>query len=130
MTHSTTPCDTPNPEAISAILTESTITGAAESLGVSRSTVYRWLADASFKASLDEARARAFEVALARLESGTARVIEELRAIAIDRDEKTSTRVTACRAFLETAFRAHEDLRLAARLDAIEARIGGLSDES
>jgi DNA-binding IclR family transcriptional regulator len=118
-----TDCDTPRADAVAAILTSPTITAAAESIGVSRATVYRWLEDAAFQADIAEARRRAFEAALARLESGVEAIVAELFTIARDGEVGATTRVSACRAYLDAAFHSHETFATADRIRELEETV-------
>jgi len=52
---------------IAALLTEPTITAAAEKAGVQPKTIYRWLKQPEFTAALSEAQAREIETASRRL---------------------------------------------------------------
>jgi len=117
--------DAAHGEAIAAILSTPSITEAADSLGVSRSTVYRWLDDDDFQAELKQARTRVFEAALSRMQSGLSRVTDELFRIATNKQVKPATRVSACRWYIDAALRSHELLNLSERVDAIERLLAG-----
>lgn len=121
--------DIARPDAVAAILAAPTITAAADELGVARSTVYRWLENAAFRDDLARARSQAFDAALARLEAGFDAIVSELQRIATNPAVKPSTRVGACRAFIDAAFRSRETITTAERIHELETVVAGLRGE-
>ncbi len=117
---------TPKQEAlIAALLAAPTIQAAAKAAGVPERTAHRWLHEEAFTTAYMRARRDALRQATARLTRASSAVVSVLLQIAADKDASAAARVTACRTVLEFAYRAEELEDLAARLDALEGRMGG-----
>lgn len=115
---------TPKQEkALACLLTEPTIEGAARSVGVSKTTMYQWLKDATFKTALDEARALLFTDNLGVLKASIREGIEALRLALNDPDATIANKITAGKTLIELALRAHEQLEIENRLTALESQI-------
>lgn len=107
-------------QAIIALLTEPTITTAAEKAGITPRTLYKWLQTSEFKAAYREAKREAYTVAITRLQQAAAEAVEALRAIMNDPDKPSSARVSAARAILELAIKAIEIEDLEVRIEELE----------
>jgi hypothetical protein len=104
--------------AISALLTEPTIAGAAKKAGVAESTVHRWLKDPEFQSAYRAARLSVVEAAVGRLQQAAGEAVETLRtALKAERD---GDKIRAALGILEHAYRGAELLDFDTRLRAIE----------
>jgi hypothetical protein len=117
---------TPKQEAlIAALLTAPTIQDAARTASVAERTAHRWLhEDDAFKAVYLSARRHALRQATARLACASSGAVSVLLQIAGDKCAPAYARVTASRTILEFAYRAEELEDLAARIAALEERMG------
>lgn len=110
--------------ALVALLSSSTVGGAAKVVQVDPSTLWRWMReDEAFRAAYRAFRRQSLEVASARLQHATGTAVDTLVAIAKDKRQTGAARVAACRVILDTAFRAAELDDVAARLDALESKV-------
>jgi hypothetical protein len=108
-------------QAIAALLNYSTVVEAAKAIGVAEVTLYRWLADPSFKETFRKAKALIVDQAITRLQQSALEAVNVLHDIMIDRETKASVRVSAAKAILDHTQRATENENLASRLDRLEA---------
>lgn len=115
--------------AVAAILTEPTVTAAAESLHVARSTIYAWLEDASFQAAISDARRRAFEAALSRLQSVLGEVTGEVLAMARDTTNKPEVRLSAYGRVIDATFKANDVIGTTERIRELEDAMARLRSE-
>lgn len=106
--------------AILALLESATIEKAADQAKISHATMTRWLTRADFQESYAVARRRAFEAALARLQSLTGTATEALqRALSCG---KPGIEVRAAGIVLERATTAALLSSFAERLNALERK--------
>ena len=110
-------------QAVIAVLTAPTISDAAQSLNVSESTLYRWLAYDDFLEALRAARQEATKQAFAKLQRGTSRMVDVLFSIAEDKMASPAARVSAARSVLETVIKVTEDEEIITRLKRLEELI-------
>ena len=114
--------------AISALLTQGTLAGAASLAGISEATLRRWLQRDDFQSAYRRARREAVSQAMAHLQRVSGEAVETLRSIMQDDQKPSSARVTAARVILEIAVKAVEledlEVRIAA-LEALSAAKGG-----
>lgn len=82
--------------AIDCLLSASTVVAAAECCGVNRTTLYRWLADDTFKREMDAAQRALVQTAARRLTNG----LEKSVTTALDLAEKSEDEPTRLRAAL------------------------------
>jgi hypothetical protein len=109
-------------QAIGALLSEQTLAGAAEKVGVNEVTLRRWLKLPDFLAAYREARREVVEKSVAQLQqSSWAASTTLLRLLAADSE---SVRLRAATAILEHAGRGVELLDLEERLTALEVAQG------
>ena len=115
---------TPKQEkAVAALLSEPSVTSAAQKAGIGLRTLHTWLAEPAFADAYRTARREAVRQAIARLQQVSSEAVTVLETVMNDGDEKGATRVSAARTVLETAIKAVELEDLAARLDALEQRM-------
>lgn len=94
---------------------------AAAAAGITRRTIYRWLADPGFKNELEKARTAAFNEALNGLKGGAAVAVKTLLKILTSKS--TSEQRQAAKEILTFAFKGVETLDFEARLEKIEKLI-------
>ena len=104
---------------IAALAAGATVQDAANQAGVAERTVYRRLADPSFRAQIEEARRAAIDLAVARLSDAAAFAAMTLRELAGAADSET-VRLGACRTLLELALKWREHGELTERIAALE----------
>jgi len=110
-------------QAIAALLQKPTIAEAAHSIGVSETSMLRWLQQPTFLRNYREARRRVVEGAVARLQKATGAAVECLeRNLSCG---NPPVEVAAAREILRQAVQAVEVWDLADRLEAVETHVNG-----
>ena len=107
-------------KALAALLSEKNITAAAELAGVSPRTLFRWLADADFKAALLEAENDAIDVATRRLIGLQGAAIDTLQETLTDRKALPGIRMRAAQSILDFLMRLRDLRNVEKRLSALE----------
>lgn len=107
-------------QAIVALITEPTIQAAAQKVGITTPTLYKWLKVPEFQKAYREARHEAYTVAVARLQQAATEAVEALRSVMNDPKKPASARVSAARAILEMAIKAIEIEDLEVRIEELE----------
>jgi len=108
--------------ALTSLTEGSTVEGAATSAGVSRATLYRWLAIPAFREELHSVQAGAVAGASLRLALMAESATEALEdALAGDSDRG---RVAAAKTALELLLRFRESVALEERVKMLEERAG------
>ena len=110
--------------AIRALLESPSVTTAAAACGLARRTLFAYLSDPDFAAALRAEQDRATAATTAALVGGADKALETLAKVMADPDETGATRVRAAVAWLKACWEAQELADLAARVSALEARIG------
>ena len=110
-------------ELVIALASGDTIVKAAELCGIARKTVYRRLQEDSFQARIDAAKKAFSKRAMDRLISYREEAVEVMYRIAINEDESAGARLRAARDIIELGSQLHNELDLAERVKAIEARL-------
>jgi hypothetical protein len=111
---------TPNQrKAIECLLTTGNTTAAAESAGVNRSTIYRWMSDDGFLDSLHEAEREAV-AALSRALSGLGDMASSALRDALQPHQKIATRLRASEIVIGNLLRLRELVDIEARLTTLE----------
>lgn len=106
--------------AILALITEPTIKGAAEKTGIGETTLWRWMQEKDFSEKYKEAKRQAITHATARLRQGMTVGIETLIEMAANKKTPSMARVTAAKALVEYAMKAHEMEDLQDRIERLE----------
>lgn len=115
---------TPEQEtAIVALLNQPTVQKAAEQVGVSDRTVYRWMDEPEFSEAYRRARRQAFSQAIAMSQKYAPLALQALAKIVHDDSRPCSARVSAASAILKFSRESLELDDLAARLAALERRM-------
>lgn len=117
-------------KAIMALLTEPTITQAAERSGVGETTLYRWMKEEEFDQAFRDARKKAFSQTISRLQQTTTNAVQTLEAVMGDEKAPASSRVTAAKTVIEMAFKAYELEDMAAKVEEIQRYIEGVKDNA
>lgn len=108
--------------AVLALLERPTVAEAADSAGVHRATLYRWLKEPGFQAVYREARREALSLTTARLQQISGEAVEALREIVGDRSQQGASRVGAARCILDYAAKMTEMEDFGERLARLEER--------
>lgn len=108
--------------AIPALLTEPTITAAAEQVGVTARTLHKWLLQPDFIAAYKEAKREAMGAAIGRLQMASDKAVKTLEEVMQDKEATAASRVTAARTVLELALKATEIEEIEERLLRLEER--------
>ncbi len=108
-------------EAIAALLTEATVTAAAERVGVAEVTLWRWLKRDEFLAAYRAARREVVEKATAQLQQGSWAAATTLLKLLAASSE--SVRLRAATAILDQANKGLDVLDFEERLAEVERRI-------
>ncbi|MDA1315473.1 MAG: hypothetical protein O2968_19260, partial [Acidobacteria bacterium] len=106
---------------ILALLVCRTFTAAAKTVGVDRTTVYRWIRqDKTFRRELSKARLQALAETTARLQRLAKTAVIQLSKIIKDDEAPAASRVSGIRTTLDFAYRAVELEELEVRLAEVE----------
>jgi hypothetical protein len=109
--------------AIASLLTAPRIADAAAAVGVSESTIDRWLAEPEFRAAYRAAQRQALQQAIGALQAAAGVAVTVLRAAMLDQSASAASRLGAARAILEFSFRGAEMADLEERLEVVESQI-------
>jgi hypothetical protein len=107
--------------AIVALLTHPTLPDAAQSAGVSETTLWRWLQRDDFRTKYREAQSKIFEGALGSLQLGSIDAVVCLRRSL--NCSNVSVQVQAAKAILDYTIRAREMFELENRIALLEAAL-------
>jgi hypothetical protein len=106
---------------VGALLTEPTYAAAAAKVGISESSLYRWLTLPEVQAACRTARRQVIEAVIDRLQKAMSRAVETLeRNLTCG---QPSSEVRAALGILEQGFKAREVVDLAERLEELERRL-------
>ena len=108
---------------ILALLENPTVQSAAASAGTSSASVYRWLADDTFKTAFREAKLEIVRSAMARLQRASGQAVDTLLALMADSDVPASVRLAAAKAAIEMVHKSLENEDLSERISALEKLI-------
>jgi len=107
--------------ALPQLVSAPSVTQAAVVVGVSRTTVYRWLNDPAFKYELDRYRQEAAEEAQLTLKGMLAQAVNTVSSLL--RSDDPRVRLGAARLALTFGFRVLEDDDIKRRLELLENSI-------
>jgi hypothetical protein len=97
-------------KAIVVLISESSVSAAARSSGLGRSTLYRFLKDPTFNEALREAQRRQMNAAVGSLQAGTGEALAALRDVMDDPKAPAAARVSAASKWIGYALRTFYDL--------------------
>lgn len=103
---------------------------AGAAVGVSERTARRYMAEPKVRAAIRQAQDDALGDVTRKLNADSRRMLDVLLSIARDTETAAGVRVSACRAWLDVAFKARELLDLAERMGELERRLQEKNDES
>ena len=106
--------------AIAALMSHRTVEEAAQAIGVSPSTLRRWMEIAEFKEAYWKSRRYAVSQAFARIQQNSGAAGTVLLKLMADGTTKASTRVQAARCILEFASQSLETEDLLLRIGRLE----------
>ena len=109
--------------AIGALLSQATISAAAESVGIGEATLRRWLKDPGFLAAYRSARRDTLEHCVAMLQKAGSDAVEALQQSLQANSE--GVRLRAACAILDYSMKGAELLDLEARIAVLEGLPGG-----
>jgi predicted DNA-binding transcriptional regulator AlpA len=110
-------------QAIAALLTAPTIGQAAQAVGISEPTLWRWLKRPDFQRAYRRARQEVVAQAVSRVQQLASQAVEALASIMEDAQAPAGARVSAAKAILELSTKSCtlDDLR--EQLAELEARL-------
>lgn len=98
------------------------VSGAAETLGLSRNAVYKRMKDDTFRRQLDEAQGAMLSTAATAMADGLCEAVDALLAVLRDKNSAATVKVSAADAICRHANRYIESANILRRLDALEAQ--------
>ena len=107
-------------QAIAALLAHRNVDAAAHAIGVSVTTLLRWVKDPEFQAAYQEARRTVFAQALERLEDASGAAATTVLKLMVDPNAPASTRLRAAEIVLEQGARISEMADIKDRLLKLE----------
>ena len=111
--------------AITALVAQPTIKGAAASCGISEKTLHAWLKEPDFSKRLRDAQQEVTRGTIGRILSTVGFAIDTLAEIAADSETAPGPRVTAAKALLEHSLKVYELEAVLQRIEALERRQNG-----
>ena len=108
-------------KALAALLSQPTISAAADALGIGLRTLHTWLTEPAFSEAYRIARREATSQAIARLQQASSEAVTTLVDIAKDASAPKTVRVTAAAKIIDVAIKSVEIDDLAVRIGALEA---------
>lgn len=112
--------------AIAALLSEPTLADAAACVGISETTLWRWLQRDDFRQKLKQAQETVFDGALNNLQSSTTEAVNCLRRNL--NCKRPSVQVQAARSLLHFTLKARELFDQEARITELETRLKEYED--
>jgi hypothetical protein len=107
-------------QALIALLDCGEIKQAAETAGVTKVTLWRWLQSPEFQSRYRAARRQLVETAIAQLQSDCTVAVRVLREVAEDKEAPASSRVAAAKTIIEQSVAAIQLTDLQERLEEVE----------
>ncbi len=106
--------------ALVALLDCGEIKEAAETAGITKVTLWRWLQSPEFQSRYRAARRQLVETAIAQLQSDCTIAVRVLREVAEDKQAPASSRVAAAKTIIEQSIGAIELMDLQERVEMLE----------
>ena len=110
---------------LQALLTEPTITKAAERAGISRAAAYKYMHDEEFKANLEKQKQEVLDSVTTYLQGQLTTCSEELMGIAKDRSNSPQVRINAIAIVFQNARSFIEQESIIKRIAALEEMAEG-----
>lgn len=105
---------------IAAIIDRGSVSAAADSLGITRNTVYSRMKKPEFQRVYNQQKGEILKAATAKLQSNLTGAIDALANIMQDTETAPQTRVTAATAILQYGVRYTETADIVARIEKLE----------
>lgn len=109
--------------AITALVTNPTVKGAAAACGVSEKTLHAWLNEPAFAEKVQKAQNTITRRSIGRVLLSVGQAIDVLEEIMLDKESNVGPRVTAAKAIMDHALRVYELESVQQRLDVLERRL-------
>ena len=106
-------------EGVEALLATISVGAAAQQIGVSRTTIYRWLKQPAFAERLREARHEAMRRGIHRLHQVAEEAAVVLHEIMVNPEAPAAARVTAARSAITFSFEGYEIDQLDEKIEQI-----------
>jgi hypothetical protein len=107
-------------QAVVALMTQQTVVQAAESVGVNKTTLYRWLDEPAFVEAYRKARRETFSHAIAMTQRYAGLAVNTLAKVMMDERSSASAKVQAATSLLRFGREGLELEDLAARIESLE----------
>ena len=111
--------------ALQALLTCPTQAAAAQAAGIGLTTLKRYLNDDEFQREYRKAVSELVAEAATQAKQSLSPALSTLREVMQDTDQNAQARISAARSVLEYGLKLTEQSDILARLDELEAAIGG-----
>lgn len=98
------------------------VSGAAETLGLSRNAVYKRMKDDTFRRQLDEAQGAMLSTAATAMADGLCEAVDALLAVIRNKNAAATVRISAADSLLRHCAKYLETASILRRLDALEAQ--------
>lgn len=112
-------------KALRALLSENTVAKAAVASGVGESTLYKWLADAPFRAALAQAEGEAVAAAARKLVSMAELALDTVATLMADPRAPAAVRLRGAEVALANLVKFRELANFETRLTELEKEIRG-----
>ncbi len=109
---------------LTALLTSGTVAETERITGISRSTIYKRLADAEFRAEYDSRRQTVLSEACNTLQATLTNAVNTVKEIAENENAAPQIRLNACGMLLQNCLRYVEQIDILARIEALEKQGG------
>jgi hypothetical protein len=110
-------------QAIAALLSQPSIGGAAEKIGIGEKTLFRWLQLDEFQRAYKNARRQVIDQTIAQIQSVMSEAVRTLLNVMSDDATPASAKVSAARALLDIGFKVVEIEDLESRIEKIEKNL-------
>jgi len=110
-------------QAILALMSESTVLRAAETVGVDARSIYRWLEDPTFAAAFRRTRREAFAQAMSTTQRYAGMAVHSLAKVMTDANANPQARVAAATALLKFSRESIEVDSLVERIEQLEGEV-------
>ena len=112
-----------NQQIIIALLSEGTVSRAAERLGCSVDTIYKRQKKPDFQELYSQAKSEQIKTAAAKLQRFTVSAVDVTLSIMADKEVNPATRLQAAQTILSYSLKLTEQVDIIERLDALEKEI-------
>ncbi len=116
--------------AISAVISHPTLKEAALAVGISETTLWRYMQDEAFSRKLRQARRDAVSHAVLRLQRASSDAVKVLSDLMMKDDAPAAARISAARTIIDYSMRAVENDELQTRIESLEGFIRAMQEEN